>query len=101
MMEGFVSDVEGGTHARAGWPGTCYGTSKLGVIALTRIHAQQLAPRGIAVNCCCPGYCATDMSSHGGPRSAAKGAETPAWLASAAPQGLTGRFFKDMVEAEW
>ena len=46
------------------------GTSKLGVVALTKILARSNPE--IVTTVCCPGYCATDMSSHGGPRSAKK-----------------------------
>ena len=43
MMNQFVRDVQGGLHSQRGWPNTCYGTSKLGVIALTRVMARELA----------------------------------------------------------
>lgn len=51
-------------------------------------------------------YCATDMSSWRGPRSAAKGAETPAWLASAPFSAeelasMQGKFFYDKREIAW
>jgi NAD(P)-dependent dehydrogenase (short-subunit alcohol dehydrogenase family) len=38
-----------------------YNTSKAGVIALTRSCAVDLAPRGIRVNCVCPGTTATPL----------------------------------------
>lgn len=56
-MNEFVVDVESGRHTELGWPNTCYGTSKLGVIAMTKILARD-EPE-ILVNCCCPGYCQT------------------------------------------
>ena len=43
LMNPFVRDVQGGSHSQRGWPNTCYGTSKLGVIALTRVMARDLA----------------------------------------------------------
>ena len=58
---------------------------------------------------CCPGYCATQMSSFKGPRSAAKGAETPVWLALGQhaleqvvplPQ-RTGGFWQDKALIAW
>jgi len=58
--------AEAGEHGRAGWPNTCYGVSKAAINALTRIQARDLAGRQILVNSCCPGWCATDMSSHSG-----------------------------------
>ena len=41
MMDAFVRDAEAGTHLEAGWPDTCYGVSKMGVIALTRVLARE------------------------------------------------------------
>lgn len=100
LMEGFVEAVQNGTHEQKGWPNTCYGTSKLGVIAMTKILARR--EPSMRINCCCPGYCATDMSSRKGTRSAEQGARTPAMLAlSVAADGPTGKFFADEVEIEW
>lgn len=53
--------------------------------AYTRVLAEELRPQGVAANCCCPGWCATDMSSWRGPKSAADGADTPVWLALLPP----------------
>jgi NAD(P)-dependent dehydrogenase (short-subunit alcohol dehydrogenase family) len=39
-----------------------YCAAKHGVVGLTRALAQQLAPRGIAVNAVCPGWVATEMA---------------------------------------
>ena len=93
LVDNFVETAEKGLHGRAGWPNTCYGVSKAALNALTRILAREVAPRdilgegrsvavdvlephkltavvrcGVAVNSCCPGWCATDMSSHSGPK---------------------------------
>lgn len=75
LMEEFVSDVEGGTHAENGWPDTCYGVSKLGVIALTRVIARERP--GIMVNSVDPGYCRTDQNDNRGVVDPADGAYTP------------------------
>lgn len=99
MMENFVSSVEEGSHLRHGWPNTCYGTSKCGVIALTKIMAR--AEPGIIVNACCPGYCATDMSSHRGTKTAEEGARTPAMLALLPDGSTSGGFFSEEREVEW
>jgi NAD(P)-dependent dehydrogenase (short-subunit alcohol dehydrogenase family) len=59
LMHAFVRDVEGGVHSREGWPNTCYGVSKCGLIALTRALSRD-EPR-LMVNSVDPGYCATDQ----------------------------------------
>jgi len=81
LMEAFVRDAEGGRHLEAGWPDTCYGVSKMGVIALTRVLAREEPT--ILVNSADPGYCATDQNADQGYISAAQGAATPAMLAHA------------------
>lgn len=91
LMDDFVKAVQDGTHMEQGWPNTCYGMSKLGVTILTQVLSRQEA--GIAVNACCPGWCATDMSSHGGNKTAEEGARTPALLATMADRSVTGKFY--------
>ena len=100
LMREFVRDVEGGVHAERGWPNTCYGMSKLAIIALTRVLARQ-EPR-IMVNSVDPGYCATDQNAHQGFRSAEQGARTPALLA-VLPESefLSGMHFFDEAEIQW
>jgi carbonyl reductase 1 len=98
MMNEFVKNVQAGQQAKNGWPNTCYGTSKAAVIALTKILAKHETK--MIVNCCCPGYCATDMSSHMGPKSAEDGAVTPVFLALDLV-GQSGIFFSENKEIEW
>jgi NAD(P)-dependent dehydrogenase (short-subunit alcohol dehydrogenase family) len=78
---------------------------QLAEIAWTRVLARDLLPDGIVVSAVCPGYCSTAMSSFRGDRSAAKGAETPAWLVARELVGpvaaLSGRFWLDKREIEW
>lgn len=97
-MTKFVTAVEEGIHAQEGWPNTCYGTSKAAVIALTKILAKE--EPSIMINACCPGYCATDMSSHRGTKSATEGAETPVMLATL-ESFVSGKFFSEGQEIEW
>lgn len=40
-----------------------YSASKAAVIGMTKALAKELAPSGIRVNCICPGYIKTDMTS--------------------------------------
>ena len=56
----------------------------------------------LRVNACCPGWCATDMSSHRGPRSAADGARNAVVLITGpreeCPQGA---FYQDEKPSRW
>jgi NAD(P)-dependent dehydrogenase (short-subunit alcohol dehydrogenase family) len=54
-----------------------------------------------AINSVCPGWVRTDMGGRGATRSVEKGADTIVWLASDAPQKLTGKFFRDRKEIPW
>jgi carbonyl reductase 1 len=101
----FVDHIKRGDHEAAGWSNSMYGVSKLLLIAWSIALARQLKHDGIYVHACCPGWCKTDMSSHKGPRSAAKGAETPAWLVTAPlpewGEHATGAFFYDKHAISW
>ncbi len=58
--------------------GTAYAASKGGVESLTKSMAQELAPRGITVNCVAPGAVETPMlAAHPPARRAAISAATP------------------------
>lgn len=58
--------------------GTAYAASKGGVESLTKSMAQELAPRGITVNCVAPGAVETPMlAAHPPERKAAMSASTP------------------------
>ena len=82
LMAQFVSDVASGDHTSKGWGNTAYGTSKIGVTALTKIHARQMASKeDILVNACCPGWVKTDMAGDRAPLTPDQGAETPVYLA--------------------
>lgn len=66
--------------------------SKVGVTALTRIQQRQFnsdSRPDIVINAVCPGYVATDMSSHKGPLTTDQGAETPIYL-SLLPESWSG-----------
>jgi 3-oxoacyl-[acyl-carrier protein] reductase len=50
--------------ARRGTPGeAAYAASKAGLVALSRVAAQELGPCGITVNAVCPGYVLTDLGA--------------------------------------
>ncbi|KAJ9516168.1 hypothetical protein QJQ45_024597 [Haematococcus lacustris] len=76
--------------APQGWPRSMYGVSKLCLSTYCRTLAARMEQRGITVNACCPGWCRTDMSSQGGNKSAAEGADTPVWLALRSPDSTGG-----------
>ncbi|WIA39342.1 hypothetical protein OEZ86_005454 [Tetradesmus obliquus] len=92
----FVEDIRAGRHTQEGWPSSMYGISKALESSYTRVLAEQLKDAGVMVNCCCPGYCSTDMSSWRGTQSAAAGADTPVWLALLPQEDFkTGGFYRD------
>ena len=103
LMDGFVKAAEGGTHLKEGWPDTCYGVSKLGLIALTKVLAREEPT--LMVNSADPGYCATDQNNNQGYISAAQGAATPALLAHASfgekDPFVSGKHFYEGREIPW
>lgn len=99
-MGEFVRVVEDGTHRDGGWPDTCYGMGKLGVIALTRALARQ--KDGWMCNTVDPGYCATDQNQNQGNRPAARGAVTPFLLATLPDDKFySGLHWFDEKPMEW
>jgi NAD(P)-dependent dehydrogenase (short-subunit alcohol dehydrogenase family) len=90
---GQLSDM--GTWAPA------YSISKAALNAVTTQFAAALQSEGIAVNSVCPGWCRTEMGGPTAPRSVEQGADTIVWLATEAPQSLTGKFLRDRQEIPW
>jgi NAD(P)-dependent dehydrogenase (short-subunit alcohol dehydrogenase family) len=103
LMESFVSDVANGVHSEKGWPSNAYAVSKLGLNALTRVLARELAGdgRSIIVNAACPGWVRTRMGGRGAPRSPEEGARTPVWLALLPDAALSGGCFRDEHPIPW
>ena len=54
-----------------------------------------------AVNSVCPGWVRTDMGGANATRSVAEGASGIVWLAAEAPQGETGKFWRDRKVIPW
>ena len=79
LMNQFVTSVQDGTHTTNGWPNTCYGVSKLGIIALTKVLARQYPQ--MKINSIDPGYCRTDQNDNMGNVDPYRGAYTPYLLA--------------------
>jgi carbonyl reductase 1 len=108
LMNDFEQSVQDGSYAAKGFGSSNYGMSKLAIIAATKIWARELGggssdgTGNIKVNCCCPGYCATDMSSHNGPRSASDGAKNAVLLATMPRNDCpTGAFYQNMEPSDW
>jgi NAD(P)-dependent dehydrogenase (short-subunit alcohol dehydrogenase family) len=100
LVNKFESDVMKGQHIEEGWGNSNYGMSKLALIAATKVWAREEAINGISVNCCCPGYCGTDMTSHKGPRSPWEGAKN-AVIPATMDNPPSGEFFSDFRVSTW
>jgi carbonyl reductase 1 len=100
LVDGYQDSVLDGTHQEAGWGNSNYGMSKLAVIAATKIWARQEQIVRISVNCCCPGYCKTDMSSQKGTRDPADGAKN-AVIPATMKNPPTGEFFENYEVGQW
>jgi NAD(P)-dependent dehydrogenase (short-subunit alcohol dehydrogenase family) len=86
------------TDGADGWaPAYCISKT-----ALNGVTAQLAAalPK-FAVNSVCPGWVRTDMGGSNATRSVAEGASGVVWLASEAPQSMTGKFFRDRKVIPW
>jgi NAD(P)-dependent dehydrogenase (short-subunit alcohol dehydrogenase family) len=86
------------TGGADGWA-PAYCISKTALNGVTSQLATAL-PK-FAVNSVCPGWVRTDMGGRNATRSVEEGADTIVWLASEAPQKLTGKFLRDRKEIPW
>ena len=79
-----------------GWPTqTCaYTISKAAINAYTRIMAKSYP--SLLINCVCPGFIKTDMTSNTGFFTVDVGARGPVMLAMLPEGGLSGLFFQKM-----
>ena len=98
LVKDFETSVADGTYQTKGWSNSNYGLSKLALVAATKVWARQHPD--IAVNCCCPGYCKTDMTSQRGMRDPAEGARN-AVIPATMEKPPTGAFFADFEVAKW
>ena len=105
LMAQFVKGVSEGDHLKKGWSNRAYGVSKVGVTALTRVHAREVAGQGredVLVNACCPGWVKTDMAGlEKPPLSPDEGAVTPCLLAMLPAGSPSGRYWTKGKIAEW
>jgi len=86
------------TGGADGWA-PAYSVSKTALNGVT-VQLAAALPK-FAVNSVCPGWVRTDMGGENASRSVEEGADTIAWLASEAPQELTGKFLRDRKEIPW
>ena len=86
------------TGGADGWS-PAYCISKTALNGVTSQLATAL-PK-FAVNSVCPGWVRTDMGGRNATRSVEEGADTIVWLATDAPQKLTGKFLRDRKEIPW
>ncbi len=78
-----------------------YCTSKTALNAVTVHFAKELRGTSIKINSACPGYCATDLNGHSGPRTPQQGAVAPIRLATLSVDGPSGGFFNEDGPIEW
>ena len=86
------------TGGADGWA-PAYCISKTALNGVT-VQLAAALPK-FAVNSVCPGWVRTEMGGKNASRSVEEGADTIVWLASEAPQDLTGKFLRDRKEIPW
>ena len=78
-----------------------YNSSKTALNAATQEFANELRDTPIKVNAVCPGYVATDINNHGGPRTTEQGARIAVKMATIGADGPTGGYFEDDGTIPW
>jgi NAD(P)-dependent dehydrogenase (short-subunit alcohol dehydrogenase family) len=86
------------TGGADGWA-PAYCISKTALNGVT-VQLAAALPK-FAVNSVCPGWVRTEMGGENASRSVEEGADTIVWLASDAPQDLTGKFLRDRKDIPW
>jgi NAD(P)-dependent dehydrogenase (short-subunit alcohol dehydrogenase family) len=86
------------TDGADGWaPGYCISKTALNGVTVQLAFALP----SFAINSVCPGWVRTEMGGSGATLSVKEGADTIVWLATKAPQELTGKFLRDRKEIPW
>lgn len=99
LVDDFESKAQLGWHQSAGYSNWNYGMSKLALIAATKVLAREHAGV-ISINCCCPGYCKTDMTSQSGTRDPSDGARN-AVIPATMESPPSGSYFSNYDVADW
>jgi len=92
LMKDFTDSANAGTHEEHGWINSTYSLSKVGLSALSRIQQRQFdadSRADLVVNHIHPGYVDTDMTSHKGPLSIDRGAQSTVFAAMLPPDTPT------------
>ncbi len=68
---------------------------------MTVAFAKEFRETPIKINAACPGYVATDLNGHSGPRSVEQGAIIALRLATLAADGPSGGYFNEDGPLPW
>jgi NAD(P)-dependent dehydrogenase (short-subunit alcohol dehydrogenase family) len=98
---GSLTFTADGSHVYGQNPLLAYNSSKSALNAVTVAYAAELRATGITVNAADPGYCATDLNGHSGPRTPVQGATAAVRLATLPAGGPTGGFFDEDGPVPW
>jgi NAD(P)-dependent dehydrogenase (short-subunit alcohol dehydrogenase family) len=79
---------------------TAYASSKTALNAFTVMMAYEFRDTNLKINSITPGFTATDLNQFKGPQTVEQGARAIIKYATA-PEGLTGKFFKEEGEIPW
>jgi NAD(P)-dependent dehydrogenase (short-subunit alcohol dehydrogenase family) len=78
-----------------------YSSSKAALNAVTVQFANELRGTPVKVNAVCPGYVATDLNGHSGPRTPEQGARIAIEMATLPEDGPTGGYFNEDGRIPW
>jgi NAD(P)-dependent dehydrogenase (short-subunit alcohol dehydrogenase family) len=78
-----------------------YSSSKSALNAITVQFANELRATPVKVNAVCPGYVATDLNNHSGPRTPEQGARVAIEMATISADGPTGGYFDEEGRVPW
>ena len=78
-----------------------YCSSKSALNAVTVQFANELRGTPVKINAVCPGYVATDLNGHSGPRTPEQGARIAIEMAMIPQDGPTGGYFNEDGRVPW